>query len=86
MAKILGNTKIEVNIDKYDAYKALCQDVGLNMLINGKERDYTVENGVLYHTYDASYHGSVNEKKEVYSNDLRKVLLYENLLAIKSFL
>lgn len=86
MAKIKFTTELEGYIGKYDAYKALCMDAGLTMLIDGTERDYIVEDGVLYRTYDKAYHGSPSEEKEVHSKDLKTVLLFENLLAIKSIL
>lgn len=86
MAKVKIKTETEGYISKYDAYKALCEDLGLYMLTNGTERDYHVRDGVLYHDVDTSYHGSVNEKEEVYTKNLNLVLLFENLLQIKSFL
>lgn len=86
MALVKFSTKLEGYIDKYDAFKALCMDAGLTMLVDGTEKDYRVEDDVLYHIYDKSYHGSPSEEKEVYSKDLKKVMLFENLLAIKSIL
>lgn len=86
MAIVKVKIETEGYLGKFEAYQALCEDVGLDMLANGTERNYMVEDGVLYHSYDKSYHGSSEEEMEVYSKDPAKVLLFENLLAIKCLL
>lgn len=86
MAKVIINTTIEGCIDKYEAYKALCEEVGLKMLSNGTANNYIIEDNILYKLVDKSYHGSSQIEKEVYSEDFKTVMLFENLLNVKCFL
>lgn len=86
MAKVQIRTTIEGNIDKYDAFKALCEEVGLKMLTQDNLGDYKVKDGILYRYVDGSYHGSSLIKEEIVSKDYRLVALFESLLTIKSLL
>lgn len=86
MAKIQVNITTEGNINKYEAYKALCEEVGLKMLINGTANNYIVEDNILYELVNKSYHGSPKEEKKIYSKDFKTVILFENLLNVKCFL
>ena len=86
MAKVHIKTITEGNIDKYDAFRALCEELGLDMLINDNLSDYFVEDRVLYENVDISYHGSPIIKKEVVSEDYRMVTLFECLQTIKSLI
>ncbi len=74
MVKVTINTNLEGYIDRFDAYKALCDDIGLTMLIDGTEGEYFIEENILYH------------KKGEYSKNPKTVMLFENLLTIKSIL
>lgn len=78
MATVMISTSIEGHINKYDAFKALCEDIGLPMLIDGTTNEYSVENKILYHTYDGEI--------DIYDKNPRTVMLFENLLAIKCLL
>lgn len=86
MAKVQIRTIIEGNIDKYDAFRALCEELDLKMLTQSNLSNYCVESGILYETVDISYHGSPKFVKEKVSDDYRTVTLFENLLIIKSLL
>lgn len=86
MAKVQIRTTIEGNIDKYDAFRALCEELGLKMLTEDNLSGYEVKEGVLYETVDISYHGSPQYVKEKVSDDYRTVTLFENLLMVKSLL
>lgn len=86
MAIVRVNAILEGNIDKFESFKALCENLGLYMLTDGTSNEYVVENNILYHIYDDGYHGSGNLIKEEYSTDFQKVMLFENLVAIKSLL
>ena len=86
MAKVQIRTTIEGNIDKYDAFRALCEELGLKMLTEDNLSGYEVKEGVLYETVDISYHGSPKYVKEKVSDDYRTVALFENLLMVKSLL
>lgn len=86
MANIQINAIIEGHIDKYEAYKALCEEVGLRMLVNGTANNYAVEDNILYKLKDNPFHGSSSIEKEVYSKDFKTVMLFESLLSIKHYL
>ena len=86
MAKVQIRTTIEGNIDKYDAFRVLCEELGLKMLTEDNLSGYEVKEGVLYETVDISYHGSPKYVKEKVSDDYRTVTLFENLLMVKSLL
>lgn len=73
-------------LDKYNAYMTLCEAAGLQMLINGTEKEYIVENGILYHINGRSSCQHRYKSKKVYSRNPRKIMLFENLLALKSIL
>lgn len=86
MANIQINATIEGHIDKYEAYKALCEEVGLRMLVNGTANNYAVEDNILYKLIDKSCQDSSAIAKEVYSKDFKTVMLFESLLSIKHYL
>ena len=86
MAKVSINTTIEGHIDKYEAFRALCEEVGLKMCADGTDNSYIVEDSILYKLTDESYHGSPKIVREVYSKDFKKAILFENLVNIKHFL
>ena len=48
MAKVKIRTTIEGSIDKYDAFQALCEELGLRMLIDDNLRVYGVVGGTVY--------------------------------------
>lgn len=86
MAKVHIKTIIEGNIDKYEAFRALCEELGLNMLTEDNLSKYFVKNEVLYMNRDVSYHGSPIIKEEVISKDYRMITLFECLRTIKSII
>ncbi len=89
MAKVMMKTAIEGNIDKFDAFRALCEELGLNMLTGSELNEYGVEAGVLYKYTDSEYEGEDEEcekDKELVSNDYRMVTLFESLLIVKSLI
>ncbi len=86
MAKVKIRTTIEGSIDKYDAFQALCEELGLQMLIDDNLRDYGIEDGTLYKYIEISRYGIPDVKKEVISEDYRLVTLFESLLTIKSLI
>lgn len=76
----------EEALNKYNAYMKLCEAAGLQMLINGTEKEYKIENGILYHICECSGSENTDEGKKVYSKNPREVMLFENLLAVKGIL
>ncbi len=88
MAKVMMKTAIEGNIDKFDAFRALCEELGLNMLTGSELNDYGVEAGVLYKYKDSECEEDeeCEKDKELVSNDYRMVTLFESLLIVKSLI
>ncbi len=89
MAKVMMKTAIEGNIDKFDAFRALCEELGLNMLTGSELNDYGVEAGVLYKYTDSECEGEDEEcekDKALVSSDYRMVTLFESLLIVKSLI
>ncbi|TCL55926.1 hypothetical protein EDD76_11360 [Kineothrix alysoides] len=89
MAKVMVKTAVEGNIDKFDAFRALCEELGLNMLTGNKLNEYVVEAGTLYKYIDSGYEGKYEgseKEKELVSSDYRMVTLFESLLIVKSLI
>lgn len=86
MARVQIKTTIEGNIDKYDAFRALCEELNLKMLTQDNLGDYFVEDGTLYKNVDVSYHGSPRIEEEFVSGDYRIVTLFECLQTIKNLI
>lgn len=79
MAIVRLQTYVEGNIDKFEAYKALCEEVGLGMLTDGTANDYVVEDHTIYRLNDT-------DEKEVYSKEFKRAVLFETLLQVKCYL
>lgn len=73
-------------LDTYNAYMAFCEAIGLPMLTNGTERDYIIEHGILYRICDSLDKEDTRKRKKVYSRNPKEIMLFENLLVIKSIL
>ncbi len=88
MAKVMVKTAVEGNIDKFDAFRALCEELGLTMLTGNKLNEYVVEAGTLYKYIDSGCEGEHegSKKKELVSSDYRMVTLFESLLIVKSLI
>lgn len=87
MAKVMVKTAVEGNIDKFDAFRALCEELGLTMLTGNKLNEYVVEAGTLYKYIDSRCEGEYEgREKELVSSDYRMVTLFESLLIVKSLI
>lgn len=85
MAKVTIKTTTEGMIDKFDAFRALSEELGLQMLTGNDLNKYKVCNGVLYKYINTAY-GEFGTEREVVSEDYRTVTLFESLLTVKGLL